>query len=458
MTFAEPHNKNYCAVVVALKNFVDLPNCDNVKAALIFGNSVIVGKDQQPGDVGLFFPVETALSTEFLAANNLYRKPEWGNVDGDKKGFFEQHGRVKAMKFRGHKSEGFWIPLAALEYLGYAFPDPINFKEGLEFDEIDGHPICQKYVPKRNPGRAVQNRQGRKASPADRLLEGQFRFHADTEQLRRNMHALHPDTWISISDKWHGTSAIFANVLTQRELPWYERVLRALGVKVQEADYGYAWASRRVIKGVDGEEKSGTAHWYDTDIWGVVGKEVADRIPKGYTVYGEIVGYTPTGEAIQKGYHYGCEVGSHKFLVYRATVTNQEGKVLELSWLQLKEFCAKYGFEMVREIFYGTVADWVCLLNDVYFCDDNYFSDENWRDNLLQEFEKMYVADQMCPFNKNEVPAEGIVIRLEHLDCYEAYKLKSFLFLKRESDSLDKGELDMETAQDGEEVADETAV
>lgn len=45
MTFEKPQNPNYCATVVELRSFVDLPNCDNVKAALIFGNSVIVGKD-----------------------------------------------------------------------------------------------------------------------------------------------------------------------------------------------------------------------------------------------------------------------------------------------------------------------------------------------------------------------------------------------------------------------------
>lgn len=93
-----PKNRNYAAVVVALQNFVDLPNCDNVKAALIFGNSVIVGKDTKTGDVGVFFPVETQLLREFLANNNLFRKPEWGNVDQEKKGFFEEHGRVKAKR------------------------------------------------------------------------------------------------------------------------------------------------------------------------------------------------------------------------------------------------------------------------------------------------------------------------------------------------------------------------
>ena len=115
LELATPKNANYTATIVALKTFVDLANCDNVKAALIFGNSVIIGKDAQPGTVGVFFPLESQIDEEFLGANNLFRKAEYGNVEPEKKGFFEQHGRVKAAKFRGHKSEGFWIPLASLK-------------------------------------------------------------------------------------------------------------------------------------------------------------------------------------------------------------------------------------------------------------------------------------------------------------------------------------------------------
>ena len=449
MTFTEPKNKNYCAVVVALKNFVDLPNCDNVKAAMIFGNSVIVGKDQRAGDLGLFFPVETALSPEFLANNNLYRKVEWGNVNPDAKaGFFEPHGRVKAMKFRGYKSEGFWIPLFSLSYIQDI--DYYDFPEGAEFDTIGDHPICHKYIPRRNPGRTWAG-QGKKARAEDRIVGGQFHFHIDTEQLRRNMHRLEPGTIISISDKWHGTSAIISNVLVQRKLPWYERVLRKLGVRVQESEYGLVWASRRVVKGVGGEAKVNTAHYYDTDIWGVVAREIGDLVPKGYTVYGEIVGWTPDGAPIQKGYHYGCPVGGHRFVVYRVTYTNPDGVVAELGWEQMKEFCAKRGLEMVKEIYFGEAAglggptlrvDAATGVDDI----------ERWRGEYL-EYLIGLIEDRMCLYNNNEVPAEGVVLRIERYDACEAFKLKSFAFLKRESDELDAGEVDLETAQDAEPVA-----
>ena len=435
MQLKPPANENYAAVVVKIKDCLELENCANVKAALIFGSRVIVSKDVQPGAVGLFFPVETALSPEFLAANNLYRKPEWGNADATKKGFFEQHGRVKAVKFRGHKSEGFWIPLESLGYLGVPLEE---FTPGVTFDQIGDHLICKKYVPRTNRGLGGSGRQGKRGPRnEDRLVPGQFRFHYDTANLRRNAHKILPEHWISISDKWHGTSAVFANLLVKRQLRWYEKVLRWLGVAVKEHDYGITWSSRRVIKGVAGETRANPQHYYSEDIWGVVAREMADRLPKGYTVYAEIVGYTTDGKEIQKGYAYGCQPGEHRTLVYRATCTNADGQVLELSWLQLKEFCQKYGFEMVPELWYGKARHFYLAETAL----------DIWQQGFLERVEGNYVTERMCPYNQGLVPAEGVVVRIEGLEQCQAFKLKAFEFLAWESKQLDAGVIDIETQE-----------
>ena len=63
---------NYCATVIKIEKIVELENCDNVYAAIIMGNQVIVSKNIKVGDIGLFFPVETKLSKDYLSANNLY--------------------------------------------------------------------------------------------------------------------------------------------------------------------------------------------------------------------------------------------------------------------------------------------------------------------------------------------------------------------------------------------------
>jgi hypothetical protein len=208
------------------------------------------------------------------------------------------------MKFRGHKSEGFWVPLASLFAVIPASPGLMQqLSPGVDFDEIEGIEICKKYVAKANRAQgAARVKQGRKSQPKDRILDGQFRFHIDTENLRRNIHKLTPDMVISISDKWHGTSAIYSNILVERELKWYERLAKWMGVAVQEHEYGFTWSSRRVIKGVAGTAKTDAIHYYGSDIWGVVAKEIEHCVPKGYTIYGEIVGWTPEGAPIQGGY------------------------------------------------------------------------------------------------------------------------------------------------------------
>jgi len=421
MKFEEPKNPNYCATVVTLKTFVDLPNCDRIKASIIFSNSVIVPKDAKIGDIGLFFPVECQLSAPFLAANNLYRKPEWGNVDPTKSGFFEAHGRIKCVRFRTHKSEGFWIPLSSLDPLQYGGYDPKDFPEGTTFDRLENKncssdpkdfylEICCKYVPKGTNSGGPNHVKG-ESSLKERIVEGQWRFHTDTENLKKNIHKIHPDDYISISEKFHGTSAIFSKILVKRKLNLLERLLNKIGVKIQLNEYGFTYSSRKVIKNVAGVGQT------NDDVWRVIAKTIEDIIPNSYSVFGEIVGYTPGGKAIQCGpggkpYHYGCSQGECQLYVYKVTSTNPDGKVIELSWPQMKEFCTKYGLEMVKELYYGKADQFFSWDTDIQDDPD----DIEWRKALLQEIESQFVHDQMCPWNGNTVPAEGIVVRLDHLE------------------------------------------
>ena len=437
MNFDAPKNPNYAASVVALKDFVDLPNCDNVKHALLFGNAVVIGKEAQAGELGVFFPVETKLSNEFLSNNNLLRKSAQSelcsNVNPETSGFFEAHGRVKAVKFRGHKSEGFWIPIASLAFTGV--PTSV-FQAGDVFDQIGDHEICRKYVIKRNP-MGTHRGQARLARLEDSIVDGQFRFHPDTENLRRNIHKIQPSDYISISDKWHGTSVVIAKILVKRQLNCLEK-LASFVVPVQKYVYGLTYSSRKVIKAVNGIAKGTAQHFYSSDIWGDVAKEVEDRIPDGFTLYGEIVGFTKEVSPIQSGYHYGCGPGQHRLLIYRTTVTTPSGQAVELPWLQMLEFCHKYGFETVQPLWYGKATEISPLTGQ---------SVDLWQQDLLQELEYRYVQDQPCPYNNAEVPAEGIVVRVDHLHESEAFKLKNFRFLERETKLLDKGELDLETSQ-----------
>jgi hypothetical protein len=65
---------------------------------------------------------------------------------------------------------------------------------------------------------------------------------------------------------------------------------------------------------------------------------------------------------------------------------------------------------------------------------------------FVEALEHMYL-EKMCKYNRNEVPCEGVVVRIDRLEEAEAYKLKSWKFLEWETKELDKGEADMETIE-----------
>ena len=116
------------------------------------GQQIIVSKEVKIGDIGLYFPVECALSKQYLSANNLYRKKLNLNVDLENKGgYFETKGRIRCAKFLGHKSEGLFMPLESLIFVGNTYSLSLNDC----FDELNGTPICSKYVVQQQVRRSL---------------------------------------------------------------------------------------------------------------------------------------------------------------------------------------------------------------------------------------------------------------------------------------------------------------
>jgi hypothetical protein len=72
---------------------------------------------------------------------------------------------------------------------------------------------------------------------------------------------------------------------------------------------------------------------------------------------------------------------------------------------------------------------------------------ETWRVEFLEHLEESY-NEKDCYMCANKVPEEGIVLRVEKLEYYEAYKLKSKRFILMESDAQEKEETNLEDNQD----------
>ena len=439
------NSTNYVCTVVEIKDLFPIEGADKIQRCVVNGNDVVVSKDVKLGDKMLYFVSGTKLNEDYCVKNNLLDKAEM-NYDNTKKGFISyKQFRVKAIRLRGIISDGMLMPLESLK--AFLEEGTINsLKVGDEFTDINGNTLCEKYfVPCRNsnPGGKAPAKQPK----ISRLVENQFFLHNDTDNLRKNIHKLDANDIIGIHYKKHGTSAVFGNVLVKKNLKWYEKLAKKLGVNIVDTHYDVVYSSRKVVKNeyLNPNQDGG---FYGEDIWGVVAKEISHLIPKNWTLYGEILGYTPSGAYIQDGFDYGCQKGEHKFYVYKISVVNPDGQVIYLTDKQIQEWCEKVGLLFKDTfIYYGNIdnlfeskefQDWDVLVREE--------TRDSWKETLLDYLEFKY-NEKDCRMCVNKVPEEGIILRIEKLEHYEAYKLKSKRFILGESEAQEKGQENLEDNQ-----------
>ncbi len=430
---------NYLAKIFKISGIRKHSNADRLQCVAIDGFNAITGLEAKDGDFYVFFPAECQINSGLLAFSNSYRD-KTKNRDHEKAGFVEENRRIKTISLRKERSEGYILPIIIVEEWLASIGIKVDLKEfeGKYFDTIGKEIICNKYVVKvsRQPGLGGGNKKGKKARES-KLVEGQFHFHYDTDALQKNMHKISPDDILWISSKYHGTSAVYANVLCKRKLNIFEKMLRKIPfIKIEETKYDFVYSSRSVVKNQYADKPN--EGFYDSNVWENEFKKLQDKIPAGVTLYGEIVGYTPSGSAIQKmkkygSFDYGCLEGCSKFLLYRATFTNGIGQTFDFSYTQLKEFASKYGIELVETLYYGKAIDMFDISTE-----------EHWHEEFINKLSEKYL-EKYCHLCKNEVPYEGIVVKVDGITP-NAYKLKSFMFREAESNQLDTGEVDMEEA------------
>jgi hypothetical protein len=434
MSLKKPENENYCGEIVEIKTLIPLENCDNVVGAIIYGNQVIVGKDTQIGQIGVFFPVECQLSEQFLSQNNLYRKAEL-NVDKTKKGYFDESGRIRCIKFRNQKSMGIFLPIESLSFTKYCF------NIGDSFDEVSGIKICKKYVIRVQYSRSEKNnlKKGFKKK-VSRLLENQFHYHIDTMQLAKNLWKIKPKDIISITSKWHGSSLIVGNILCKKKLSIPEKILKFLKVNIVDTEYATIVSSRKVVKNDDLNKVH--QHFYKEDIWTLAADKIKDTLKQGMTYYAEIVGHLPSGGMIQKSFDYGNEPNNFSVHIYRITSVNAQGDVFEWSAKQVQDWCREKGLNAVKQFYYGYAKD----MYDIPITDiDSEEGLKVWQETFINKLKETYLEKE-CEYCLNKVPSEGIVLRREVNDI-DVYKLKSFKFLEFETKELDTGTVDIESAE-----------
>ena len=439
---------NYLAQIVVLPKPEKHLNADKLQVVRIQGSQIIVGMNAKEGDTCILFPLECAINKKLLAFTNSFSDP-LRNADGKTKGFFNDKGRVRAVKLRGTPSEGYLCPVESFQAWVDSlagFPDiGLNLEAGKEFDSMeylfaDGAKntvvkeelICEKYVPFQQAAKGPANQiKLDKTRRFDKMIPGQFHFHVDTAQLKKNIDLINQEDTITITEKLHGTSAVFSRILVKRKLSFLEKVAKFIGCKVQETEYDVVYSSRAVIKNAYlYAENQKLNHWYKQDVWGDAKLKIQDCIESGISIYAEIVGQMKNGGWIQKGYDYGTKPCEFDIYVYRITSTNPKGSVIEFSTNQIKSYCQKYDLKMVPIHYHGPAYG---LVSEVK---------KTFHEDLLDYLTKEYL-EKPCGMCKNNVPAEGIVVTVEK-DQFTAYKLKSWAFFEGETKALDAGEVDIE--------------
>lgn len=439
-------NENYLTKIVKITNVSPHPNADRLKTTTICGNTVITAVDLKVGDVVVYFPLESIISSSFLSYTNSYEEKTM-NSNTEIKGFFPKTGRVRAVRLRSVLSQGYIVPLDVfLDWLSKEQKIKLTFSEDIvnkEFDYYNNIFISKKYIPIEVLKAERAERQGSKRNlpQATRLVDDQFRLHSDTKQLGNNLFKINPNDLISITAKLHGCQHTSSNILVKKQLKWYEKILVKLGVDVNTTEYDYIYSSRKVVKNRKFNDKKISDGFYGKDIWGVVDQELRDYIQPTMTIYGEIVGYIDPSKMVQNQYDYGCRPGEHDFYAYRITTTTPQGNVVEWSAKQVQQYCKLKGLKVVPELYYGLAKD----LFDI----DSSLSLSEWQDQFLVNLKQKYLEkdDPLC---KNKVPDEGIVLRVEDIDL-QVYKLKSEKFFLRETKELDKGILSIEDSNTSEE-------
>jgi hypothetical protein len=434
---------SYKAIVTRLSNVRPHPNADKVQLATCHGNQVVIGLDSLEGHLGVYFPSDGQLSHEFCHANNLYREATLNKFPEDKCGMFDTNRRVRAQKFRGEISDGFWVPL---HYFGFIMVTGLDV-EGFEFDEWKGTPICSKYI---NPATAkiARENQGKKARTAKTSV--MFKEHFDTGHFGKNIHEFKNDDTIIITEKLHGTSGRIGHVQVERDLSLLERIAKFVGVKVQETEWKYMNGTRRVVL----EETSGK-QFHDPTIRDKALNIFKGNLRKGETVYFEIVGYESTGAPIMppvdtKGlgdksftktygekmyYSYGCEQTQSDVYVYRMTFANEDGQSIDYAWEDVVKRCSEIGVKTTPHI--RTLT-----LNEIAA---QRFDDDR---DIREQFSKLVELYGSGPsiIDASHIK-EGVCVRIEGGIQNKTFKFKSFEFKVLEGIVKDSGVIDSEEAQ-----------
>ena len=274
-----------------------------------------------------------------------------------------------------------------------------------------------------------------------------FMEHADTEQLSYNLSAFHNGDQVEITLKMHGTSQRtgYLPTLSGYKRTLMDKLLKRHGTPVY--NWGYVTGTRRVVLddydgGFYGSNEFREQH----------SKFFEGKLHKGETVYYEVVGFTQDGTPIMSScdnkkvnnedfikqygqttvFSYGCEPAGFTedccapthpqsdIYVYRMTMTNEDGDVVEYIPDFMRYRCEQMGVKTVPVFWKGYIGGEDCPYADT--CTAKECSVGECVKNIAEQY-----YDGADPVGKDHV-REGVVVRIVNRPKFTAYKHKNFSF------------------------------
>lgn len=424
----------YKAYVTSIKvsNHPD-PEVHSIALGNANGNTVVISKKVKDGDLGLYFECDGQLSEEFAKANDLVRYTD--PVTGEKKGgFFDLNRKVRAQKFRGVKSDGFWTPISSLSFIdGF---DPNFLKEGDSFTEINGVAICNKFVTKATQ-KAASEKKKKNALHKEEKLIITFPKHFDTDQFRNEARKFKAGDLISATSKFHGSSQRLGCVkVIHKYKPFTFKWLKnKLGLLPNET-YEHVIGTRNVtMNPIETSANEGRGYYEDESFRQKVVQPLIGKLHRGEMLFFEVVGWVNDNTPIMPPakikdlkekslkkygdlmyYSYGTKKGEADIYVYRIAHLMDDGELIDLTFEQVKARCGELGVKHVVEVCPKFIYD----------------GDEN---KLREHVESLTDGDD--PVDPSHL-REGVCIRAERYPTPLVLKNKSFFFKLAEGMAKEK--------------------
>lgn len=486
-------SENSSAMLTVVQDVKPHPNADRLEIITVSGYEVIVAKDAEyrVGEMVVFFEGGTKINPVLLSNLNQYRDVALNADKEAKPGYFEPNNRVKSVSLRGSISQGFVLdPSEVAKAVGLE-PEIMIQPSGTQFTHIGDVYICDKYYSGSEKRRRQTPGEPRPKQVA-KIKSQTFRHHTKTVNLfRTKLQQEIPDgSFIQISEKIHGTSARagFHEVSVRRDLTRFQRLWNrfvaflmawfgAANVMKLMTQYDLTDKQTRFVSGSrrvnfwSGPEHSGHLPGPRCKFHNEV--QLSGLLGIGETVFAEICATTDQGIAVQKApvpsnekllrknygksmnYTYGVEPGDWDFWVYR--VSQERGGVIRNFGPRLLDaFCEMRGWKRPHD--YGT---WYVTWRDSKMQISPVAADgsvlETFQDGI--DYIK-HIAEGVSPEDPGHIKEGVCIVVLKNGfnesglytdDEYRILKYKTPTFCMLEDKSLDAGNIDIESLQEGEE-------